>query len=280
MQPDSQPKVPLNRKVLVTLAAGNYLQLLEMSRISFRDYAEKWGYDFVEVTESWDKTRPYAWTKLLAIRDLLDKYDFVFYVDSDALILREDIDISAIANTDFAWPVGPVNGKKCPNAGIMAIRSTEVSKRLFDLAYCQNDLIYNGWWEQAALMRVLQYEDPRHHEIHWSEFHLEKLPIKVIELDSSWNSTIQEFTRDPIIRHFAGDPFSIKLLLMAEYVLTRKWRGADIKLTKGEEQFAHEQYLKGRSEIFRLQVTWQDKFMRAIRRVWSRIRKTPRYKYR
>jgi hypothetical protein len=94
----------------VTLAAGNYLQLLEMSRISFRDYAEKWGYDFVEVTESWDKTRPYAWTKLLAIRDLLDKYDFVFYVDSDALILREDIDISAIANTDFAWPVGPVNG--------------------------------------------------------------------------------------------------------------------------------------------------------------------------
>jgi len=279
MQSDSQPKVPLNRKVLVTLAAGNYLQLLEMSRISFRDYAKKWGYDFVEVTESWDKSRPYAWTKLLAIRDLLDKYDFVFYVDSDALILRDDIDISKISKTDFAWPVGPVNGKMCPNAGIMAIRSTDVSKKLFDLAYGQNDLIYNGWWEQAALMRVLQYEDPRHHEKHWSEFHLERLPIGVTELDSSWNSTIQEFASDPIIRHFAGDPFPLKLVLMAEYVLTRKPLRLDTKLTIDQDQLANEKYLMGRNEIFRLQVTLQDKLLRATRRVWARVAKTPRYKY-
>ncbi len=275
----SQSTLPINRKVLVTLAAGNYLQLLEMSRISFRDYAKKWGYDFVEVTESWDKSRPYAWTKLLAIRDLLDRYDFVFYIDSDAIILRDDIDISTISNTDFAWPVGPVNGKVCPSAGIMAIRSTEVSKELFDLAYSQNDLIYNGWWEQAALMRVLQYEDPRHHEKHWSEFHLEKLPIGVTELDTSWNSTIQEFASDPIIRHFAGDPFPIKLLLMAEYVLTRKSLRLDTDLSKDEAQMAKDQYLKGINEIFRLQVTWQDKFMRAIRRIWSKITKNPRYKY-
>jgi len=279
VQSDYLPRGTVNRKVLVTLAAGKYLQLLEMSRITFIDYAKKWDYDFVEVTESWDESRPYAWTKLLAIRDLLDKYDFVFYVDSDALILRDDIDIATIYHTDLAWPVGPVNGRICPSAGIMAIRSSESSKMLFDLAYRQTDLIYNGWWEQAALMRILQYEDPRDHERHWSEFNLEKLQIGITELDSSWNSTIQEFSGDPIIRHFAGDPFPLKLLLMAEYILARISPHMSTKLTVKERLNANTHYLNGRNEIFKLQVTWQDNVRRAMRRAWSKIAKTPRYKY-
>jgi hypothetical protein len=279
VQSDYLPRGTINRKVLVTLAAGKYLQLLEMSRITFIDYAKKWDYDFVEVTESWDESRPYAWTKLLAIRDLLDKYDFVFYVDSDALILRDDIDIATIHHTDFAWPVGPVNGRICPSAGIMAIRSSESSKMLFDLAYRQTDLIYNGWWEQAALMRILQYEDPRDRERHWSEFNLDKLQIGITELDSSWNSTIEEFSVDPIIRHFAGDPFPLKLLLMAEYILARISPHMSTKLTAKERLNANTHYLNGRNEIFKLQVTWQDKVYRAMRRAWSKIGKTPRYKY-
>lgn len=279
MQSDSLSQISVNRKVLVTLAAGKYLQLLDMSRITFIDYAKKWDYDFVEVKESWDESRPYAWTKLLAIRDLLDKYDFVFYVDSDALILRDDIDVATIAHTDFAWPVGPVNGRICPSAGIMAIRSSESSKKLFDLAYCQNDLIYNGWWEQAALMRILQYEDPRDHERHWSEFNLDKLQIGITELDSSWNSTIQEFASDPIIRHFAGDPFPLKLLLMAEYVLARISPRMSTRLTDKEKLIANNHYLNGRNEIFKLQITLQEKTLRILRRIWSKIGKTPRYKY-
>jgi hypothetical protein len=250
-----------------------------MSRVTFISYAKKWGYDFVEVKESWDESRPYAWTKLLAIRDLLDKYDFVFYVDSDALILRDDIDVATISQTDFAWPIGPVNGRMCPSAGVMAIRSSASSKILFDLAYRQTDLIYNGWWEQAALMRVLQYEDPRDHEKHWSEFNLDKLEIAITELDSSWNSTIQEFTTEPIIRHFAGDPFPLKLLLMAEYVLTRISPQLSIKLTDKERLNANTHYLNGRDEIFKLQITLQEKVPRMIRRAWSKIGKSPRYKY-
>ena len=279
MQSNSLSQTSVNRKVLVTLAAGKYLQLLDMSRITFIDYAKKWDYDFVEVKESWDESRPYAWTKLLAIRDLLDKYDFVFYVDSDALILRDDIDVATIAHTDFAWPVGPVNGRTCPSAGILAIRSSESSKKLFDLAYCQNDLIYNGWWEQAALMRILQYEDPRDHERHWSEFNLDKLQIGITELDSSWNSTIQEFASDPIIRHFAGDPFPLKLLLMAEYVLARISPRMSTRLTDKEKLIANNHYLNGRNEIFKLQITLQEKTLRILRRIWSKIGKTPRYKY-
>lgn len=268
-----------NQKVLVTLAAGKYVQLLEMSRITFRNYAKKWDYDYVEVTVSLDDSRPHAWTKLLAIRKLLDEYDFVFYVDSDALILRDDIDIEAIFREDFAWPVGPLNGQDCPNAGIMAVRSSIATKKLFDLAYSQTDLIFNGWWEQAALMRVLQYEDPRDHEVHWSKFKLDKPKIKIFELDSSWNSTTEDYSYNPVIRHFAGDPFALKISLMAEYILLRLSFNLNIDLTNEEKKNTYRSYLTARNTMFHLQITPREKISRFIRRVWSKLRNTPRYKY-
>ncbi len=279
MKYNSTFEKPINKKVFVTLAAGKYVQLLEMSRITFRNFAEKWSYDYVEVTESWDNSRPYAWTKLLVIRELLEKYEFVFFVDSDALILRDDIDVETIFKCDFAWPVGPVNGRLCPSAGILAIRSSASTKMLFDLAYNQTDLIYNGWWEQAALMRILRYEDPRHGEKHWSEFNLDKLELEVFELDSTWNSTIQEFPMEPIIRHFAGDPFILKLIMMAEYLLTRVSFFQGSTVTVQDKCNTVNQYLKSRKQLFELQITLQDRALRVIRRAWSKIAKTARYKY-
>ena len=154
-----------------------------------------------------------------------------------------------------------------------------MSKELFDLAYRQSDLVYNGWWEQAALMRVLRYEDPRSHEKHWSEFSLKELPITITDLDSTWNSTIEEFACDPIIRHFAGDPLPLKLLLMAEYILARASSVLSPELTESEKLIGRGHYLTVRNEIFESRVTLQDKVLRLIRRVWSKITDTPGYKY-
>ena len=108
---------------------------------------------------------------------------------------------------------------------------------------------------------------------------MDKLQIGITELDSSWNSTIQEFASDPIIRHFAGDPFPLKLLLMAEYVLARISPRMSTRLTDKEKLIANNHYLNGRNEIFKLQITLQEKTLRILRRIWSKIGKTPRYKY-
>jgi hypothetical protein len=276
---DKEPKAP-SSKVLVTLAIGKYVRLLGLARPSFAGYAEKWGYDFHEIVDSWDSSRPHAWTKILAIRELLDRYDFVFYVDSDALILRTDVDIESEFEHDFAWPSVLINGKPCPNAGIMAIRSSVRTKKLFDLAYEQKDLIFNGWWEQAALLRVLQYEDPRDGEKHWSEFELGKLPVSVFELDSKWNSTIPGMSPNPIIRHFAGDPWDLKLALMSEYALTRS-----ILLNKSISSVdtisdAEISFVEARKNIFQMQIGLKQKLLTLPRRLWSKLSKSNPYKYR
>jgi hypothetical protein len=209
-------------KVFVTLATGSYVEMLEMASVTFKKYCYLWNYDYIEIRESLDKARPDAWSKLLAIRKLLDNYDFVLYVDSDAIILdfESDLELEITQQTDFTWALCQTQfGELAPNAGVMGFRSNERTKAMIDLAYMQEDLIFNGWWEQAALMRVLKYEDVRKGEKHWSCFNLPELGVRVTEISPRWNSTIFDVDKDPIIRHFAGDAISVKKLLMADYLL-------------------------------------------------------------
>lgn len=209
-------------KVFVTLATGSYIEMLEMASMTFKKYCELWNYDYIEIKESLDKTRPDAWSKLLAIRQLLDKYDFVMYVDSDAIFLDydSDLELEITQETDFTWSLCQTQfGELAPNAGVMGFRSNERTKAMIDLAYLQEDLIFNGWWEQAALMRVLKYEDVRKGEKHWSSFNLPESDVRVTEISPRWNSTIFDLDKVPIIRHFAGDALLVKKLLMADYLL-------------------------------------------------------------
>lgn len=212
----------MNKKVLVTLATRDYAEMLSMSRLTFQKYSEKWGYDYLEITETLDASRPDAWSKLLAIRSLLEKYEFVLYVDSDAIILKydEDLEQQIKPQEEFAWALCRYNGgRTCPNAGVIGIRSNEKTKLLIEQAYGQTDLIHNGWWEQAALMRILQYDEVRAGELGWENYNLPNLDIQVCELTPKWNSMILDFESEPTIRHFAGDPLNVKMMFMADYLL-------------------------------------------------------------
>jgi hypothetical protein len=210
------------RKAFVTLATNEYLDVLELSRITFKRYSEIWEYDYFEFKENLDESRPDAWSKLLAVRGLLDQYDFVLYVDSDAIILDYEFDLEQVIpkEKDFAWVICQTkNGAFYPNAGVLGCRSNQKIKNMIELAYEQRDLIFNGWWEQAALMRVLRYDDVRIGETSWRNFNLPDPDVNVYELPTEWNTTIFDLHKKPIIRHFAGDPLYIKVMLMSDYLL-------------------------------------------------------------
>jgi hypothetical protein len=249
-------------KAFVTLGTGEYLGLLDMSSISFKKFCELWGYEYFEIRETLDKSRPDAWSKLIAVRQLLEKFDFVMYVDSDAVILNFDTDLEGLIplEDDFAWALCPtINGNVAPNAGVMAFRNSERSKKMIDLAYSQVDLVFNGWWEQAALMRVLKYDDARKGEAPWESFNLPDIGVRVCEISSKWNSTIFDLSGDTIIRHFAGDPLKVKIMLMSDYLLRNK-----ALFTKLEKDVA--------AKIMENYVTAKLDYVRSSQSVWSRLR--------
>ena len=68
-------------------------EVLALASNTFREYAIRHGYEFV-VGDNQAGGRPAAWGKVLLIRDLLDRYDEVLWIDSDAIILDGIVDIA------------------------------------------------------------------------------------------------------------------------------------------------------------------------------------------
>jgi hypothetical protein len=50
-------------------------------------YAKHHGYDVIEANDLIEKSRPIAWSKLLAVKQHLQDYDYLFYIDMDAVSL-------------------------------------------------------------------------------------------------------------------------------------------------------------------------------------------------
>jgi hypothetical protein len=84
-------------KALVQLAfSGPYLEMLNVSHSKHYEYAQKWGYDFIKRYGRYPGCYSgyCGWDKVFIIRDLLaEGYDYVAWIDSDAIIIRNDQDL-------------------------------------------------------------------------------------------------------------------------------------------------------------------------------------------
>ena len=71
----------MNSKILVTmLATENISSYAKYSILINKEYCKKNGYDFYVCTETLDKDKHPAWSKILLILKCLDmEYDYIFY---------------------------------------------------------------------------------------------------------------------------------------------------------------------------------------------------------
>jgi hypothetical protein len=66
-----------------------------------KQYAEKYHWDFIcETDESFDKSRPAAFSKINFILNSLNKYDIVFWNDFDCMFMNFSVNISQSLNDD------------------------------------------------------------------------------------------------------------------------------------------------------------------------------------
>jgi mannose-6-phosphate isomerase-like protein (cupin superfamily) len=183
-------------------------------------FAQAHGYE-VCVIERDDWERPRGWIKAEAIRGALDSnFDFLFWIDIDAVIVRRDIDVRTVevdcANLHMVWH-GPdtstVQFDFTPhfNTGVMLIRANDWSRDFFKRTWEVGQLPH-GWSDQATIHHLLGYDNclalgpDRPDEPNRSH---------VARLDIVWNS-IPGFAiaPDPIINHYAGLHFGTRLRLV------------------------------------------------------------------
>uniref|UniRef100_A0A6C0IEB8 Nucleotide-diphospho-sugar transferase domain-containing protein n=1 Tax=viral metagenome TaxID=1070528 RepID=A0A6C0IEB8_9ZZZZ len=150
-------------KICSLVIGDDYRKSLKKGLESKRLYAEKHGYSYIQGDEKfWDRERPIAWSKipfLLHILKTSQEGEFIFMSDADVYITNMNLRIE-----DHIIPLLPLDKDllltidSCGhiNDGNILIRNTKWSRDFWKRVYEQTDLIYHIWWENAAVIKLLE----------------------------------------------------------------------------------------------------------------------------
>jgi hypothetical protein len=203
-------------KAIASIGTGPHEQLMRLAARSFRPFADRHGYDLHLHATVADVGRPSPWAKVPLLRDLLDRYEQVLWLDSDLVIVDPSQDVPAV---DFMGLVEHTTKEgRMPNTGVWVLRSSDRMREFLDLVWAQEDLIEHPWWENAAVCRLLGYDlDPvgPARQTPWLD--------ATTFLDPRWNSIPDMRTPGARINHYPGYKPRTRAVFMARDVLRTRW---------------------------------------------------------
>jgi hypothetical protein len=212
LPPDGQRTVVRARRkrarlAVCTLAVGRHRELLAESVPTLAASARLHGWDLVVSSEDLAEGRPTSWAKVRLLAELLADYEYVWWVDADALIVDPKADVLAEVAADcshHAWFAHHAqehdDRASFPNAGVVLIRRDPRSTALLDAMWGCEHLIDHNWWENASLIELLgrSLEPPylQVSESPWS--------TGIGRLDLRWNS-VPGYCESPfpVVHHHA-----------------------------------------------------------------------------
>lgn len=211
----------MSDRVLCSIGAGAHEELLAHSGATFELYAARHGYDLDLRTELLAADRPASWSKVLLVRELLERYRTVFWVDADAAIVDPARDVTdELAPRAFLGLVAHrYGGQQIPNCGVMVVRRSRAARRLLDRMWARAGRREHPWWENAALLDLLGYEIPDDPRLP------DAPPVRLVRphrwlrritfLDVAWNSIAAHEAEAPRIRHYPGRSHEHRLARLA-----------------------------------------------------------------
>ena len=190
------------RKVLCSLGAGSFGEILDLSGKTFEIYAQRHGYDLDVRRELLDPSRTPSWNKIPLFLELLTRYDLVLWIDADAAIVDPTEDIAdALEEEDLmALVAHEYDGQIVPNCGVWVLRRDRAVRRLLEKVWSHTEYLDHEWWENAALLVELGYRiEPRVEIARRS-----RMRQRVRFLDGSWNSIGADPAVHARINHYPG----------------------------------------------------------------------------
>ena len=182
-----------------------FAKLAKFSVPAMQEYANQHDMDFAEHADI-KISKPISWIKIdLALEKFASGYEYLFWVDTDAIICRFDEDIRGVLRDDadiyFALENIGSNRNRL-NAGVWVMRNSDTVIRFLKEIQKLDKYLHHKWWEQAAIIETLGL---------WSMFDSgvrrtdEPTPYmeKLSWLPGRWNTFAGiDLNTDAIIRHF------------------------------------------------------------------------------
>ena len=149
---------------VLTLAIGeDFKRALSPALESKEEWCKKQGYRYIQGGEEfWDRSRPIPWSKvgfvLSVLRDLPEGA-LVFLSDADVMITNtekriEDVALPLLsASKDLLMTIDACGNL---NSGNMLMRNTAWLRDYWRRVGEQDDLLYHIWWENAAMIKLLE----------------------------------------------------------------------------------------------------------------------------
>lgn len=149
---------------LLTLAIGeDFRKSLSKALESKKRYCDAHGYEFILGDETfWDREKPIPWSKIPFLLHVLrnsDDGEFIFLSDADVFITNYEFDIEKSIVPllrDGKDLLMTIDSCGHINDGNILIRNSEWSRNFWTRVYEQTDLLYHPWWENAAVIKLLE----------------------------------------------------------------------------------------------------------------------------
>lgn len=149
--------------------------MFELAESTFKPYAQKWGYDYRAAwydnvtVEHWpgllygrrplwrghgERTSP-CWLKIPAIAEALSQgYDFVLYVDHDAVVLDDSKDAENVLQRDFGMLNSFIGG---PCIGFVLCWNTCITRKFWSDAWFTDAWETADWTDNGQVLSLLGY---------------------------------------------------------------------------------------------------------------------------
>jgi hypothetical protein len=140
---------------VLTLAIGDaYKEKVHYAHLSKKIYCEKHSYDLIDDESVWDTERPISWSKICLLKKYLPLYDYVVWMDADAMITNMDHKLE----DKIGWMEGKdimvVKPFPIINLGVMFLRNSPNCMFMLDEIYWETQFIFSGNWENDAFVHL------------------------------------------------------------------------------------------------------------------------------
>jgi hypothetical protein len=146
--------------IVASIATDEFRDFRDRTFPNKKAYCERHGYTFYGGTTHIHRMRPVSWSKIKLLEALCFQYpdEWAFWTDADAIFTRPDWKATEIIDPKADLIISrDVNGINC---GSFLIRLNVQSQQFLADVYDQVQFIHHAWWEQAAMIYLLQLSYP------------------------------------------------------------------------------------------------------------------------
>lgn len=138
-----------------TLTPG-WKELGDFTASTLKEYVNRYRYDCKVFTDGFDVFRHPSWSKVLFVKNVLPSFSWIWWLDADAVITNQKIDIRKFLESEKDILVCK-DAAECEfNMGSFFIRNCPFSFWLLDEMWSRTIWSNKPSWEQSALLDIFR----------------------------------------------------------------------------------------------------------------------------